>query len=77
MLELVVDLGDVGEDAESVGGRALDHVLGVEQLGDAKVFLGQLEGHGAVAARQEQLGVSGAKYQGRFCFGLCLLFVLI
>ena len=48
----MVVLGDVGEDGEAVRGVAGGHVLGVQELGDAQVFLGDAEGKLAVPATE-------------------------
>ena len=42
-LELVVELGDIGEDGEAVGRVARGHVLGVEERRDTELLLGHFE----------------------------------
>ena len=53
-LELVVELGDVGEDGEAVGRVARGHVLGVQQRRDAQLLLGHPERKGARPARKKR-----------------------
>ena len=52
--ELVVAFRDVGEDGEAIRTSAGGHILGVEQLRDAEVFLGQAECQGAITAKRRR-----------------------
>ena len=53
-LELVVELGDVGEDGEAVGRVARGHVLRVQQRRDAQLLLGHPERQGTRPERKER-----------------------
>jgi hypothetical protein len=60
-LKLVVELGEVGENRESVGRVAGGHVLGVQQGGDAELLLGDAKRQGAGSERRR-------KYDMNFTF---------
>ena len=55
VFELVIELGDVSEDGESVGSVTLRHVLGVQQGGNTQLCLSQREGQGTVSETEKNI----------------------